>query len=100
MYNIIKVTVTMYLFMQISTIILTLYEQQCKLTILHVTGLALFLCNVNLYISHSHQQRRRQQQQQTTKIVISQIEDQWNIVAVIFPNTIINVRLTTKSKTC
>ena len=46
MYNIIKVTATMYLFMQISTIILTLHEQQCKLTILHFTGLALFLCYV------------------------------------------------------
>ena len=46
MYIIIKVTATMYLFMQISTIILTLHEQQCKPTILHFTGLALLLCNM------------------------------------------------------
>ena len=44
--NIVKVTVTMYLFMQISTIILTLHEQQCKPTILHFTGLGLLLCNM------------------------------------------------------
>ena len=36
----------MYLFMQISTIILTLHEQQCKPTILHFTGLGLLLCNM------------------------------------------------------
>ena len=73
MYNIIKVTATMYLFMQISTIILTLHEQQCKLTILHFTGLALFLCYVKFALICSLVIPNPHHQQQPKKKFISQL---------------------------
>ena len=99
MYNIIKVTATMYLFMQISTIILTLHEQQCKLTILHFTGLALFLCYVKFALICSLAIPTPPPPTTTKKKkFISHIEHQWTIAAVIFPNTIINVRLTKKKQ--
>ena len=92
--NIVKVTVTIYLFMQISTIILTLHEQQCKPTILHFTGLALLLCNVKLALICSLviPTTTNTNNNESSLVILR------TITAVIFPNTIINVRLTKKKQ--